>query len=36
MKYGLNVKLQYSPRNMTRDIGKVVGFGATGVPPEWD
>src|ERR1044071_2421850 len=36
-KYGLNVKLQYSPSgNMTRDIGKVVGFGASGVPPEWD
>jgi iron(III) transport system substrate-binding protein len=36
-KYGLNVKLQYSPSgNMTRDIGKVVGLGATGVPPEWD
>ena len=36
-KFGLNVKLQYSPSgNMTRDIGKVVGFGASGVPPEWD
>ena len=36
-KYGLNIKLQYSPSgNMTRDIGKVVGLGATGVPPEWD
>jgi iron(III) transport system substrate-binding protein len=36
-KYGLNTKLQYSPSgNMTRDIGKVVGLGATGVPPEWD
>jgi len=36
-KYGLNVKLQYSPSgNMTRDIGKVVGLGASGVPPEWD
>src|SRR5690348_6423507 len=31
-KYGLNVKLQFSPSgNMTRDIGKVVGFGASGV-----
>jgi iron(III) transport system substrate-binding protein len=36
-KYGLNIKLQYSPSgNMTRDIGKVVGLGASGVPPEWD
>src|ERR1700741_4545591 len=36
-KYGLNIKLQFSPSgNMTRDIGKVVGLGASGVPPEWD
>ena len=36
-KYGLNVKLQFSPSgNMTRDIGKVVGLGASGMPPEWD
>ena len=36
-KYGLNIKLQYSPSgNMTRDIGKVVGLGASGVAPEWD
>lgn len=36
-KYGLSTKFQYSPSgNMTRDIGKVVGLGATGVPPEWD
>jgi iron(III) transport system substrate-binding protein len=36
-KYGLNIKLQYSPSgNMTRDIGKVVGLGASGMPPEWD
>jgi iron(III) transport system substrate-binding protein len=36
-KYGLNIKLQYSPSgNMTRDVGKVVGLGASGVPPEWD
>ena len=36
-KYGLSIKLQYSPSgNMTRDIGKVVGLGASGVPPEWD
>jgi iron(III) transport system substrate-binding protein len=36
-KYGLNVKLQYSPSgNMTRDIGKLVGLAASGTPPEWD
>src|SRR5438445_11662362 len=36
-KYGVNVKLQFNPSgNMTRDIGKVVGLGASGVPPEWD
>ena len=36
-KYGLNIKLQYSPSgNMTRDIGKVVGLGASGMAPEWD
>ncbi|MSP39632.1 MAG: extracellular solute-binding protein [Deltaproteobacteria bacterium] len=36
-KYAVNVKMQYSPSgNMTRDIGKVVGLGASGVPPEWD
>ncbi|HUK41955.1 MAG TPA: extracellular solute-binding protein [Candidatus Acidoferrales bacterium] len=36
-KYGLGIKLQFSPSgNMTRDIGKVVGLGASGVPPEWD
>ncbi len=36
-KYGLNVKLQYNPSgNMTRDIGKLVGLGASGVAPEWD
>ncbi len=36
-KYGLNVKLQYNPSgNMTRDIGKIVGFAASGQPPEWD
>jgi len=32
-KYGLNIKLEYSPSgNMTRDIGKVVGLGASGMP----
>jgi iron(III) transport system substrate-binding protein len=36
-KYGLNVKLQYSPSgNMTRDVGKLVGLAASGTPPEWD
>src|SRR5712692_11746806 len=36
-KYGLNIKLQYSPSgNMTRDIGKLVGLAASGTPPEWD
>ena len=36
-KYGLNIKLQYNPSgNMTRDIGKIVGLGASGMPPEWD
>ena len=36
-KYGLNVKLGYSPSgNMTRDTGKVVGLSASGQPPEWD
>ena len=36
-KYGLNIKLEYSPSgNMTRDIGKLVGLAASGTPPEWD
>ncbi|HEX9442554.1 MAG TPA: extracellular solute-binding protein [Candidatus Binatia bacterium] len=36
-KYGLAVKLQYSPSgNMTRDVGKLVGLAASGTPPEWD
>ncbi len=36
-KYGLNIKLGYSPSgNMTRDIGKIVGLAASGVAPEWD
>ncbi len=36
-KYGLNVKLNYSPSgNMTRDVAKVVGLSASGQPPEWD
>jgi iron(III) transport system substrate-binding protein len=36
-KYGLNVKLNFSPSgNMTRDTAKVVGLSASGQPPEWD
>jgi iron(III) transport system substrate-binding protein len=36
-KYGLNIKMNYSPSgNMTRDTAKVVGLSASGQPPEWD
>ncbi len=36
-KYGLNIKLNFSPSgNMTRDTAKIVGMAATGQPPEWD
>lgn len=36
-KYGLNIKLQYSPSgNMTKDTAKVVSHAAAGVAPEWD
>jgi iron(III) transport system substrate-binding protein len=36
-KYGLNIKLTYSPSgNMTRDTAKVIGLSASGQPPEWD
>src|SRR3989338_704109 len=36
-KYGLNIKLQYIPSGaMTKDVGKVAGLAASGVPPEWD
>lgn len=36
-KYGLNVKLNFTPAGaMTRDVGKIVGFAATGQPQEWD
>ena len=36
-KYSLNIKLNYNPSgSMTRDVGKIVGMAATGVPPEWD
>ena len=36
-KYGLNIKLNYSPSgNMTKDTAKIVTHAAAGVPPEWD
>lgn len=36
-RYDLNLKVTYNPSgSMTRDVGKVVGMAATGVPPEWD
>jgi ABC-type Fe3+ transport system substrate-binding protein len=36
-KYGLDVKLQYSPSsNMTKEIAKIIGQTAAGVAPEWD
>jgi iron(III) transport system substrate-binding protein len=36
-KYGLNAKVTlHNSLNMTRDVGKLVGMAATGVPPEWD
>lgn len=36
-QYGLNTAVQFHPSgNMTRDVGKLVGMGATGVAPEWD
>ncbi len=36
-KYGFNLKLNYNPSGaMTRDIGRIVGMAATGVPPQWD
>jgi iron(III) transport system substrate-binding protein len=36
-KYGLNIKLNYSPSgNMTRDTAKVISMSASGVTPEWD
>lgn len=36
-KYGLNIKLNYSPSgNMTRDTAKVISMAASGVTPEWD
>jgi iron(III) transport system substrate-binding protein len=36
-KYGLNIKLHYSPSgNMTKDTAKVISHAAAGVAPEWD
>lgn len=36
-KYGLDVRLQYSPSsNMTKDISKVISQSVSSVPPEWD
>ncbi|MBI2999729.1 MAG: extracellular solute-binding protein [Deltaproteobacteria bacterium] len=36
-KYGLNIRVNYVPAiSFTRDVAKVVGLAATGVPPEWD
>lgn len=36
-KYKLEIKVNYHPgSSFTRDVGKVVGMAATGVPPEWD
>lgn len=36
-KYNLNIRLNYNPgESFTRDVGKVVGHAAAGVPPEWD
>jgi iron(III) transport system substrate-binding protein len=36
-KYGLNIKVNYSPsNNMVGDVAKVVTPGAAGAPPEWD
>ena len=36
-KYGLNTRVNFhASSNMVGDIGKVVGFAAAGVTPEWD
>ncbi len=36
-KYNLNIKLNYNPSgSMPKDIAKLVGLSASGVPPEWD
>jgi iron(III) transport system substrate-binding protein len=36
-KYGLKIRLNYSPANdMSGDVSKVILQGTSGVPPEWD
>src|ERR1041385_7210764 len=36
-KYGLTIKVNYSPsNNMGGDVARVVTQGASGAPPEWD
>src|SRR5687767_8512238 len=36
-KYGLNIKMNYSPsNNMTGDVAKLVLGAASGATPEWD
>ncbi len=36
-QYGLNLKLNFNPSgSMTRDVGKIVGISASGLPQEWD
>lgn len=36
-KYALNIKLNYFPSSsFTKDTAKIIGWGAIGVPPEWD
>jgi iron(III) transport system substrate-binding protein len=36
-KYGVNVKVRYSPsNNMVADVAKLVTQSAAGAPPEWD
>lgn len=35
--YDLNLDVRYNPSgSMTKDVGKLVGMAASGVPPEWD
>ena len=36
-KYNLGIRLNYTPgHNFTGDVGKMVGFAAAGMAPEWD
>jgi iron(III) transport system substrate-binding protein len=36
-QYNLNLKLHFNPSgSMTRDVGKIVGIAASGLPQEWD